>query len=146
MGPNELSGYSIINIIICDSSFNVLPEYLDKKVETSVNVNLKVERKVSATKAKCWLTVETRLTNKEDKSEVANSSITAYGIYKKRDKETKLSIEEFARLNGLAILYPFIREHLSSLSLKAGLSSILLPSVNFVAFSKSEDQQRSIDD
>ena len=40
--------------------------------------------------------------------------------------------EQFAKVNGPAIIFPFIREHLSSLSLKAGVNPILLQPINFV--------------
>jgi preprotein translocase subunit SecB len=42
----------------------------------------------------------------------------------------------FGRVNGAAIIFPYIREHISGLSLKAGLGPIILPPVNFVGNQK----------
>ncbi|NCD10471.1 MAG: preprotein translocase, partial [Negativicutes bacterium] len=39
-------------------------------------------------------------------------------------------------VNGAAIIYPYIREHLTSLSVKAGVGIILLPPANFAAYNK----------
>lgn len=44
--------------------------------------------------------------------------------------------EEFARINAPSIMFPFVREHLASLSLKAGFNAILLPPFNFSALAK----------
>jgi preprotein translocase subunit SecB len=40
--------------------------------------------------------------------------------------------EQFAKINAPAIIFPFVREHLSSLSTKSGINPILLQPVNFV--------------
>ena len=48
--------------------------------------------------------------------------------------ETPLAtnLENFGRINGAAIIFPYIREHISSLSIKAGIPPIVLPIVNFL--------------
>ncbi|MEO6683784.1 MAG: protein-export chaperone SecB [Ginsengibacter sp.] len=52
------------------------------------------------------------------------------GIFEKQG-ETALPIESFKEINAPAIIYPFVREHVASLTLKAGIGNVLLPSVNF---------------
>lgn len=52
------------------------------------------------------------------------------GLFEKQG-ETALPTENFKEINAPAIIYPFIREHVSSLTLKAGIGNVLLPSVNF---------------
>jgi preprotein translocase subunit SecB len=42
-----------------------------------------------------------------------------------------LNLDQFGHVNAAAIIYPYIREHLSNLSAKAGLGLIFLPPVNF---------------
>lgn len=49
-----------------------------------------------------------------------------------RHGEPALSEESFKKINAPAIIFPFVREHVSSIGLKAGLGNILLPPVNFV--------------
>lgn len=39
--------------------------------------------------------------------------------------------QKFGRINGGAIIFPYIREHISNLSVKAGVGPIILPPVNF---------------
>lgn len=43
---------------------------------------------------------------------------------------------EFGRISAPAIGFPFVRAFISTLSLQAGLAPIILPSINFVQFSK----------
>jgi len=51
------------------------------------------------------------------------------GVFEKSGNST-LNLEQFGQINGAAIIYPYIREHLSSLSAKAGLGLIFIPPVN----------------
>ena len=48
------------------------------------------------------------------------------------ETDVQLSIENFSKVNAPAIIFPFVREHLASVSMKAGINPILLPAVNFV--------------
>jgi preprotein translocase subunit SecB len=58
------------------------------------------------------------------------SSIKMLGVFEQYG-EVELKKEHFADVNGPAIMFPFIREHLASLSMKAGIGPILLPPINF---------------
>ena len=52
-----------------------------------------------------------------------------------------LSIENFAKINAPAIIFPFIRENLASISMKAGIPTILLPPINFVKLAESNQKE-----
>lgn len=39
--------------------------------------------------------------------------------------------EEFGRIQGASIIFPYIREHITNLSVKAGIPAIILPPVDF---------------
>ncbi len=45
--------------------------------------------------------------------------------------DTSLSEETFKKVNAPAILFPFVRENIAGIALKAGLGNILLPPINF---------------
>src|SRR5665213_1181328 len=60
-----------------------------------------------------------------------SAKIKMMGVFK-CDAEPVIPIDKFATANGPAIMFPFLREHLASITLKAGISPILLPSVNFI--------------
>ena len=55
----------------------------------------------------------------------------------------ELSVEQFALANGPAIMFPFLREHLASTSLKSGIRPIILPAVNFIKL-RAENKIKNI--
>ena len=52
-------------------------------------------------------------------------------IWYEKYGESILDLESFGRVNGAAIIFPYIREHLTNLSAKAGVGLIMLPPFNF---------------
>ncbi|HRP00004.1 MAG TPA: protein-export chaperone SecB [Flavobacteriales bacterium] len=46
--------------------------------------------------------------------------------------ETALTPDQFGKVNAPPILFPFVREHLASLTLRASLPPVLLPLINFI--------------
>jgi preprotein translocase subunit SecB len=50
---------------------------------------------------------------------------------------SSIEIQKFGRINAAAIIYPFIREHIANLSVKAGMNMILLPTFNFVQLAEN---------
>jgi len=71
----------------------------------------------------------------KDSSDI-KAQISMAGVFN-GDSNGGLDTDQFAKVNAPAIIFPFIREHLSSLSVKAGISPILLAPVNFVKHSES---------
>lgn len=61
-------------------------------------------------------------------------SIKYIGVFEIGNQEI-LPVEKFVEANGPAIIYPFIREHIATTSLKADIKAILLPPVNFIKLS-----------
>ena len=45
--------------------------------------------------------------------------------------DEKFTIEKFGEVNGAAIIFPFVREHIAALSTKSALGTVLLPPINF---------------
>ena len=143
---NEISGYAVESITIIESRFSRTTKNISK-VKQDVDVDLDMHHTVTRNKAKCKLTAKVTVVSEKKEGDVlASVTITAYGVFKQRVKNPNIEIGDFAALNAYAIIYPFIREHLSTLSLKAGMDVIMLPSVNFVAFLNNRKQQKSIDD
>lgn len=73
----------------------------------------------------------------EDKNFEAFAEMT--GIFSHTDK-LSFPLKDFATINAPAILFPFVREHLASLTSKAGLKTILLPPINFIAIAKESKE------
>ncbi|MBT2560594.1 protein-export chaperone SecB [Pedobacter sp. ISL-68] len=57
--------------------------------------------------------------------------------------DAQLSVDQFSKANGPAIMFPFLREHLASISLKSGVKPIILPAINFIKL-VAEDKIKNI--
>ncbi len=69
-------------------------------------------------------------TQKHVESIEVTANIKMADIFEKVGDST-LNLEEFGKVNGAAIIFPYIREHLTNLSAKAGIGLIILPPFNF---------------
>lgn len=59
-----------------------------------------------------------------------SADVKMIGVFEKIG-EPAVQEDAFKRINAPAIIYPFIREHIHNLCLKAGVGQVLLPTVNF---------------
>jgi preprotein translocase subunit SecB len=76
--------------------------------------------------------------NNEEKPIGLEVTITMVGEFL-IEGEPLMPIEQFASINAPAIIFPFIREHLASLTMKAGINPpILLPPINFVKMAEEQ--------
>ncbi len=128
------SGFRIVNLILLENNFKRLPNVVfnNEEVQQEVNVDVDVQIKDNKT-----IFVNEKLIFKQifkDKTQV-EATIIMVGVFEKFG-ESDLDLEEFGQVNGAAIIFPYIREHLTSLSAKAGLGLILLPPVNLTARKK----------
>lgn len=70
-----------------------------------------------------------------------SSKIKMTGVFIKGE-DSVLTVEQFAKANGPAIMFPFLREHLASITTKAGISPVLLPAVNFIKLAEENKIKR----
>ena len=121
------SGFRITNILLLESSFNRVQNVVfnnpDIKQDINVDVNVSVNDKIVG--------VGLQVNYKQIFNDIEQVSavIKMAGVFEKIG-DSPLDLEQFGQVNGAAIIYPYIREHLSSLSAKAGLGLIFLPPVN----------------
>ncbi len=123
------SGFKIAHIALLESHFKretiiTLDDNAVKK-DASINVEVNINNENIL-----YVTESFELKHTKDDIVEIIASIRILGIFEKVG-ESPLSLEDFGHVNGAAIIYPYIREHLMSLSTKAGLSPIILPPLNF---------------
>jgi preprotein translocase subunit SecB len=126
---NQLeSGFRITNLVLLESNFvresNVTfnnPE-IKQDINVEVGVNL-LDNNVFVTETVKFSQVFNDVTE-------VSATIKMIGVFEKFG-ETQLDLEEFGQVNGAAIIFPYVREHLTNLSAKAGLGLIFLPPANF---------------
>lgn len=121
------SGFRIINILLLESSFNRIQNVVFNNPEIKQEVNVDINVSVNGN----TVGVAEQVIFKQifNDIEQVSAAIKMVGVFEKSG-DSPLDLEQFGQINGAAIIYPYIREHLSSLSAKAGLGLIFLPPVN----------------
>ena len=57
--------------------------------------------------------------------------LVCMGQFQEDAEEPTIALKEFANKEAPAILFPYVREYVSSLTLKSGIAPIVLPPINF---------------
>ncbi len=65
---------------------------------------------------------------------------TFIGIFKQTEKGN-ITLEEFSKFNAPALLYPYIREYVSNMSLRLQVSPLYLPPENFSVLLKDAEEK-----
>jgi len=119
------SGFSIENLILAESTFRRAHNV--SKIEQG---RMDIEVNVGINNDTISVAETVTLVQKEEDVEQVFIRATMVGVFKKIG-DSEIDLEEFGNVNGAAIIFPYIREHISSLALKSGLGVLLLPPVNF---------------
>jgi preprotein translocase subunit SecB len=136
MEENKLtSGFRINNLGLLESSFarkdevffNDLDNRIDIDTRVSVNDNVIVVRE------------EVVVEQKHQENVQVTVKVVIGGVFEMGDNPSLTDLDEFGRINGAAIIFPYIREHITNLSLKAGIQPIILPPINFTKNRKMSD-------
>ena len=121
------SGFSIKNIILIESAFSRINNVIFDEVHNDININVNVS--VAGSNITVEETVD--LSQKHDGNEQLKFRVKMIGLFEKVGESEITNLDQFGRINGASIIYPYIREHISNIALKAGLGTIILPPVNF---------------
>ena len=86
--------------------------------------------------------IELQLTFKEADTLILETKVQMMGIFEPSDWNDPL-LDDFANINAPAIIYPFVREHIASLTTKAK-TPYILPPFNFVELAKNRKNNEDI--
>lgn len=122
------SGFKITNLLLIESNFlrEALVTFDQAKTENIVNVDVNVQIKDNTV----FVTEILDYTQKLGEIIEVTAKIKMIGVFEKIG-DSPLNLEEFGKVNGAAIIFPYIREQLTNLSSKAGIGLIILPPFNF---------------
>jgi len=121
--------YKLISLTLVESNFKreAKIDFSDTEIKNSVDID--VQHIVNDNEI--IIDLEVKLIGKLKRNKLFSFTTKYVGQFEKGD-ENVLPVEKFVEANGPAIMYPFVREHIATTSLKAGMNPILLPPVNFV--------------
>ncbi len=129
------TGYKIENILLLECQFKRLPDVTFDNTNVTTNVEINVNCKVENDTV--FVIENVIFESKFNDIVEVHVGISMLGVFEKVG-DAPLKPEDFGNVNGAAILYPYIREQLSNITLKAGLGNIVLPPVNFVKMAENK--------
>lgn len=136
----EKKVYKLESITLVDSSFTRIPSIDFQSKELRNNVEIELEDNLTEGKLAIGVVLYvTGVIEEEQQYKFYNKFI---GIFEVGD-EDELPMNKFAKANGPAIIFPFIRENIAITSLKANLSPVMLPPINFLKLNTSQENQQA---
>lgn len=74
-----------------------------------------------------------------DKNEVFALHCSMIGIFSTMEGSENMELESFAKYNAPAIIMPYIRELVTTTTIRAGLNPITFPPINIISFLKDKN-------
>ncbi len=134
----EQQVFKLKNILLLESEFKRTPNISDSKSRRDIKIN--VENNLNDfDKINLYILLTLNFSQMNESLEVKEvaSVIKMVGHFI-CPEVPNMELKDFSRINAPAIIFPFLREHLASLSIKAGITPILLDPINFITL-KSEE-------
>jgi preprotein translocase subunit SecB len=128
--PKPIGGYNVENVVLIESTFSRNSSIDLKDFTISPEFAISHEAHKTTPENKFGVTLTLDYKGKQNGVVICAAKITMLGIFEKTG-EPPISENGFKQINAPAIIYPFIREHLHNICLKAGIANVLLPTVNF---------------
>lgn len=117
---------TIKKVLLLESDFKRISNVV---YNDNVISEVSVEVEISEPENRIVNVIETvTLVQKYQEKEQVSIKVKMLGVFECEKWEHS---EEFGKINGASIIYPYIREHITGLSTKAGINAIVLPPVNF---------------
>lgn len=130
MDINQQPGINFKGIILTKEQFwrdIIIP----KDVEIQINFNINQIKNENQKDFNVELT--TNLNCTKEKKCVANLECTFVGIFEYINGHENMDMDDFVKYNAPALMFPYIREHVSTTTQKAGMTPIYLAPINVVA-------------
>lgn len=138
-----VSGYRILNIALAESRFKREPLVSTETGESEQDSTVSVEYQISPEGTQLLVTETFDYTKHRDGQNEFTAMIQMIGHFERvaeAEQEGIPTVENFAKINAPAILYPYIREHLASLTSKAAVGTVILPPYNFMPVFPQDNQ------
>lgn len=134
------SAFEIHNIILMESNFNRVANVIFEESLIDYVCDIDVKVHIEGTKVNVLETIVYTQTVKETKLQQVFAKIGMIGVFNAIG-DSDLNLKTFGEVNGAAIVFPYLREHLTSLSIKASLPIVLIPPANFMARLPEEESK-----
>ncbi len=111
----------------------IFPHVVFQRAATiqSSEIDPQMEAKSSIDEDNNMLYVELKVTIQNEENSLHIEIICAGQFQEDAEEPNIALLKEFSKKDAPAVLFPYVREYISSLTAKSGISPILLPPINF---------------
>jgi len=143
MDLKKQPGISFNNIMLVKEKFNRdfnVPKNPEIKIDLKTN---SIKDNNDSNKFQTEMTVILILTS--ENKEVLTLESTFIGLFSIVSGQENMSFEEFSSINAPALMFPYIREHITAITQKSGIKPVILQPINFIALNKEPPQIPELD-
>ncbi|HLR35138.1 MAG TPA: protein-export chaperone SecB [Tissierellales bacterium] len=133
MDKNKQPGISFDGIILVAEEF-----WRDFDVPEDGDLDFSIEAANSKIDENYNVELETNLRIIKDDEEKLKLQSKFVGLFSTIDGEENMDIDEYIENNAPALMFPYVREHISAITTKSGINPIFLPPINFVTLLKNK--------
>jgi preprotein translocase subunit SecB len=147
MDMSKQPGINIISIILTNEKFERV-KIVPKNIDVNVHFDLRYEKYLDSNMNS--LLIKTTVKGKSKDIIAETNDDIAYllefdyiGMFSIINVEENMPMDTFLKNSAAAIMFPYIREHISSITQKAGLGAVYLKPINIMALiqqSKEDDE------
>lgn len=131
------------NILLVENSFKRAPNVSADGLNVHNDLKINAQHTVYNEGKAIQVTLDLNYTSRfKETNEVELEAFIRYvGIFETAT-QFPVDTEVFGKINGPAIIFPYIREHFTCLSSKAGINQMIIPTVNFAENAKQQEQKK----
>jgi len=133
MKKHEHQGISFEKVILEKVNFEIDPLYSFGDAPLSVKIGIKPSKEFSPEKRELKLILNTEINIKGVEPSPMKISLSVAGYFSITGDNDSVVLEEFSDIQAPAMLFPFVREIVSNLTMRTDFKPLLLPPTNFMA-------------
>lgn len=130
----ELISFDIVKVLFERKNLN-------KDFEYNINVNFGVEDLPKDGEVDLFRTSFLLLLSSEEES-VPSIQVEAMAIFKMYGNPPNEVVYNYKQISSPSIIYPYVRAFISSLTVQTGLSTVIIPTINFIALAEQKMEQQ----
>jgi len=143
MDLSKQPGIVFESILLVEEEF-----WRDRVIPENLNVILSINIESGKMESRCSLLLECNLklmSEETDAVEVCRLRARFMGYFIQTPGQENMEIDDFLKYNAPALMFPYVREHISTITQKAGLKPVYLPPMNWHAALLTSNQTATED-
>ena len=137
MKDNILASINFEKFLIEKSNFKINKNYIPKDEEMELDIKFKNEINIDENNTMALITLSCSVFNKAvERNYPFSLKVTIVGFFEYQANLTDEDILEILEVNGNAILFPYLRSYITTLTSNSGIPPLIIPTINIAKLVK----------